>query len=90
MSLFIQCGIPCVIVGPRSSGKTATARHYLRTRLNRATHQVIIVNTSKSMDAKTAQKILMGQMERRRKSVYGPTVTLFYFIHFVFFNSFKM
>jgi hypothetical protein len=83
MSLFIQCGIPCVIVGPRSSGKTATARHYLRTRLNRATHQVIIVNTSKSMDAKTAQKILMGQMERRRKSVYGPAVTLFY--SFLFF-----
>jgi hypothetical protein len=42
------------------------------------------------MDAKTAQKILMGQMERRRKSVYGPTVTSFYFIHFVFFNSFHI
>lgn len=80
MSLFIQCGIPCVLIGPRSSGKTATARHYLRTRLNRATHQVIIVNVSKSMDATTAQKILMGQMERRRKSVYGPTVSfLLYF-----------
>lgn len=74
MSLFIHCAIPCVLIGPRSSGKTATARHYLRTRLNRATHQVIIVNVSKSLDASTAQKILMGQMERRRKSVYGPTV----------------
>jgi hypothetical protein len=86
MSLFIQCGIPCILVGPRSSGKTATARHYLRTRLNRTTHQVIIVNTSKSMDAKTAQKILMGQMERRRKSVYGPTV-LRYIIFFYVNND---
>lgn len=75
MSLFIQCGIPCVLIGPRSSGKTAMARHYLRTRLNRTTHQVIIVNASKWLDAKTAQKVLMGQMERRRKSVYGPTVS---------------
>ena len=74
MSLFIQCAIPCVLVGPKASGKTAAARHYLRTRLNRATHQVIIVNASKFLDAKTAQKVLMGQMERRRKSVYGPTV----------------
>lgn len=74
MSMFIQCGVPCVLVGPASSGKTAMARHYLRTRLNRATHQVIIVNASSWLDAKTAQRILMGQMERRRKSVYGPTL----------------
>jgi len=61
-------------VGPHSAGKTATARHYLRTRLNKTTHQVIIVNSSTCLDARVAQRILMGQMERRRKSVYGPTL----------------
>ena len=74
MSTFISCGVPCVLVGPASAGKTSVARHYLRTRLNRATHQVIIVNSSTWLDARTAQRILMGQMERRRKSVYGPTL----------------
>lgn len=75
MTLFIYAGIPCMLVGPRASGKTATARHYLRTKLNKATHQVIIINSSRALNARMAQKILMGQMERRRKSVYGPTVS---------------
>lgn len=75
MTLFISGGVPCILIGPRASGKTATARHYLRTKLNKSTHQVIIVNACKALDARTAQKVLMGQMERRRKSVYGPTVS---------------
>lgn len=61
-------------MGPPSSGKTAVARHYLRTKLNKTTHQLLIINTSTSLDARTAQRIMMGQMERRRRSVYGPAL----------------
>ena len=74
LQLFVQSGIPCVLVGAEASGKTSTARHYLRTRLNKNTQQVIVINASSCLDGPTAQRIIMGQMERRRRSVYGPTV----------------
>ena len=80
LQLFIQSAIPCVLVGAAASGKTSTARHYLRTRLNKSTQQVIVINASSCLDGPTVQRIIMGQMERRRRSVYGPTVHQHQFI----------
>ncbi|RKO97032.1 hypothetical protein CAUPRSCDRAFT_11277 [Caulochytrium protostelioides] len=58
-----------LLVGPTGTGKTAYINHRL---LSMTSHRVIFVNFSAQTTAQDVLEIVLGKLDKRRKSVFGP------------------
>ena len=68
---LVQHGVPVLIAGNTGTGKTLLARNRLLM-LDTEVYQSIFLNYSAQTSAQVSQGIVDGQLDKRRKGVFGP------------------
>lgn len=66
-------GLPIIIVGDGSVGKTSTIRHFLN-ELPKEKYLFNVLNLAANMRPQQVQELVMAKLDRRRKGVFGPPV----------------
>lgn len=69
----IVAGLPIIIVGDGSVGKTTTIRHFLND-LPKEKYLFNVLNLASNMRPQQVQELVMAKLDRRRKGVFGPPV----------------
>jgi dynein heavy chain len=64
--------VPVIVSGNTGTGKTILVRDRMLNSLDREIYQNIFLNFSAQTSARVSQSIIDGQLDKRRKGVYGP------------------
>ncbi|KAK0049220.1 dynein heavy chain 3 axonemal-like isoform X1 [Biomphalaria pfeifferi] len=71
LNLYLMHEIPCILIGPTGTGKSAITNSYLLA-LPKESYIPNCINFSARTSANQTQDIIMSKLDRRRKGVFGP------------------
>lgn len=73
-NILINAGRHVLLVGPTGTGKSIIISNELRSSFDNDTYSSINLSFSAQTSSNQTQRIIDGNMEKKRKQVYGPSM----------------